>query len=71
MTVPSESAFLDYGKEIVVLYCCTLDPVANLLISNMLLDIFNSLLLLSLSLALSTWSSKLPIGILLEQFIYR
>ena len=33
-----------------------------------LLDIFNSLLLLSLSLALS---SKLSIGILSEQFIYR
>ena len=33
-----------------------------------LIDISNSLLLLSLSLALS---SKLPIGILLEHFIYR
>ena len=33
-----------------------------------LVDIFNSLLILSLSLAMS---SKLPIGILLEYFIYR
>ena len=33
----------------------------------LVIDIFNSLLLLSLSLALS---SKLPIGILLEWFIY-
>ena len=43
------------------------DGCTKIYTCKIVLEIFNSLLLLSLSLALS---SKLPIGILLEQFIY-
>ena len=35
MTVPSEYAFLHYGKELVKLAYCILDHITNLLISYM------------------------------------